>query len=91
MLSHPNLKQLNLSSFFSQKANTEIRKDASNMTVDCTDWNLVIDLSRHPLGPPHEGRQHLGRKNDLKEQTNNKFNLIIFLTPTGAHESLCPF
>ena len=64
-----NLKQLILSSFFSQETNTEIRKDASNKTVDCIDWNVVVDLSRHPLGPPREGRQHLSQKNALKEQT----------------------
>ena len=22
------------------------------MTVDCIDWNSVVDLSSHPLGPP---------------------------------------
>ena len=45
------------------------------MTVDCIDWNVVVDLSRHPLGPSHDGRQHLSQKNALKEQTNCEFKL----------------
>ena len=67
---HFYLIQFILISFFSREANTEIiRKEASNKTVDCIDWNLVVDLSRHPLGPPHEGSQHLGKNNALKELT----------------------
>ena len=65
-----NLMQFILISFFSQEANTDIiRKEASNKTVDCIDWNLVVDLSRHPLGPPHEGSQPWGQNNALKEHT----------------------
>ena len=30
-------------------------KDALGVTVDCIDWNSVVDLSRHPLGPPNKG------------------------------------
>ena len=39
-----------ISSFFSPING----KDAS-VTVDCIDWNSVVDLSRHPLGPPYKG------------------------------------
>ena len=43
-----NFKQFILSSFFS----LIIPKKASDVTVDCIDWNSVVDLSKHPLGPP---------------------------------------
>ena len=67
---HFYLMQIILISFFSQEANTDIiRKEASNKTVDCIDWNLVVDLSKHPLGPPHGGSQPLGQNNALKEHT----------------------
>ena len=29
-----------------------IAKKASDVTVDCIDWNSVVDLSKHPLGFP---------------------------------------
>ena len=66
------LKQSILDSFFSREAKTGLEKDAK--TVDCIDWNLVIDLASHPLGPPHK-RSHFGQNNAVKEHTKLVFKL----------------
>ena len=50
---HFNMRQFILDSFFSLEEVRGIEKDASAKTVDCIDWNLVIDLSSHPLGSPY--------------------------------------
>ena len=71
---HLNLKQFILDSFFSQEANIGIEKDASTMTVDCNDWNLVVELASHPLGPPHQ-RRDFDQNNAPKEHTRLTFKL----------------
>ena len=43
-----NSQQFILSQFFS----LIIPKKSTGVTVDCIDWNSVVDLSKHPLGPP---------------------------------------
>ena len=37
------------------------------MTVDCIDWDSVVDLSSHPLGPPNEGT----KINVVKKERNH--------------------
>ena len=31
------------------------------MTVDCINWDFVIDLSKHPLGAPNKVTEHQGK------------------------------
>ena len=44
-------KHFILSLFFSLIKGMDA-SDALDETVDCIDWNSVVDLSKHPLGPP---------------------------------------
>ena len=36
-------------------------------TVDCIDWNVVVDLSKHPLGSPNDETEHRGQFNVVKD------------------------
>ena len=48
-------------------------KDALGVTVDCIDWNSVVDLSRHPLGPSNKETKLQIQNNVVKETEHTEY------------------
>ena len=60
-------KHFILSLFFSLIKGMDASDALDVTTVDCIDWNVVVDLSKHPLGSPNDETEHRGQFNVVKD------------------------